>query len=148
MSQILLTKIFYFESAHVLYNHDSKCKNIHGHSYQLHVTISGKVKNEPGHPHDGMIIDFSILKKIIQKEVIDHIDHALLISEKHPLIIDKNELQKFHEHKILILPFQPTTENIIQYIANKIMNILPPHIKLHKLKLNETPTSYAEWIND
>lgn len=145
MPSIRLTRVFSFESAHILWNHDGKCKNIHGHSYHLHVTISGPIRNEPGHPHDGMIMDFSELKKLVQQSVIESLDHALLISIHHPLLQTIETLQS-HCEKIIVLPFQPTAENLVQYIAEQLQKALPSHIKLLKLKLSETTNSYVEWF--
>ena len=56
---IRITKIFTFETAHVLYNYDGKCKNMHGHSYKLFVTVKGIPINDLDHPKNGMVVDFT-----------------------------------------------------------------------------------------
>ena len=60
---IRVTKVFTFDMAHALYGYDGPCKNIHGHTYILSVTLKGKVINENNHPKNGMVIDFSDFKK-------------------------------------------------------------------------------------
>ena len=73
--KITLTKLFSFDAAHVLENYPGKCKYIHGHTYHLHVTISGEIINEVDHPYNGMIIDFSEMKLWVQESVLQFFDH-------------------------------------------------------------------------
>lgn len=77
---IRITKIFTFETAHVLYNYDGKCKNMHGHSYKLFVTVKGNPINDLENPKNGMVVDFGDIKKIVKEEIIDVWDHAVLIN--------------------------------------------------------------------
>ena len=79
---VTLTKIFSFDTAHVLENYPGKCKHIHGHTYHLQVTITGEIINESNHPYNGMIIDFTDLKSWIQNSVLNLFDHALVLHEK------------------------------------------------------------------
>jgi 6-pyruvoyl tetrahydropterin synthase/QueD family protein len=65
--------------AHTLYEYNGLCRNIHGHSYNLEVTISGEPRKEPGHPKDGMVLDFSELKDIVRTHVVHPFDHALAV---------------------------------------------------------------------
>lgn len=143
MSQIRITKIFQLEIAHALLNHDGPCKNIHGHSYRLHVTVTGRILNKANHPKDGMIIDFKDLKKIIKKAITDEFDHALVLNNK-VLQIDKHHIETL-SNNIIYVPYQPTCENIIIDFVKRIQKQLPINISLHSLKLFETSTSYAEW---
>lgn len=143
---IRITKEFHFEMAHALYNHDGKCANIHGHSYCLSVTIKGKVKVQNGHPKNGMVIDFSHFKKIINKEIIDSFDHALLFNGNSP---HKKSIPKNSGFtNIILTPYQPTCENLIIDFAQRIKKRLPKSAQLFSLKLRETPGSYAEWFCD
>ncbi len=147
MSHIRITKIFRFEMAHALWNYEGKCKNIHGHSYVLYVTLSGTPVNEKGHPEDGMLMDFGKLKKLIQKQVVDEFDHTFVINENSPQadnLINSN----LPFENIKKLPFQPTSENLIMHFAEKIKSTLPENLNLHSLKLSETDTSYVEWFGD
>ena len=143
MAKVRLTKAFNFEMAHALLNYDGKCKNIHGHSYRLEVTIIGEPINEKGHPEDGLVIDFGVLKNIVHTSVINEFDHALVVQASH-----NNELttvlSKNFERMIYSI-YQPTCENLILDFAERIKKMLPPQTTLHHLILHETATAYAEW---
>lgn len=67
-----LTGIFTFEASHQLEWHSGKCSRLHGHSYQLSVTVTGPVNG------DGIVIDFAVLKAAVQAHVLDDYDHAHL----------------------------------------------------------------------
>jgi 6-pyruvoyltetrahydropterin/6-carboxytetrahydropterin synthase len=143
MPVIRVTKQFSFEMAHALWNYDGACKNIHGHSYLLSVTVTGTPVPDPEDPKYGMVIDFSVLKKIVKENIIAELDHALLISS-HSKPDELNAgMQMFS--KLNLVPFQPTCENLLSYIAERLTLLLPETAKLHSLTLRETPTSYAEW---
>ncbi|TWP30896.1 6-carboxytetrahydropterin synthase [Apibacter muscae] len=142
---IRLTKIFTFETAHALWGYDGKCKNIHGHSYKLYVTIKGNPLEDLNHKKNGMVMDFGDLKSIIKKLIIDPLDHAILlnVNSKHK---DLGEKLLLEGHKVVFTPYQPTCENMLLDFASKISSQLPEPIVLTKLKLFETETSYGEWI--
>lgn len=130
--------------SHALLNYDGLCRNIHGHSYKLQITVADEPMQSAGSPKDGMVIDFSILKKIIQEQIISQLYHSLMINEKAP--IDKLSAlgQIYERHKVV--PFQPTSENLVVYIANKVKPLLPEHIELFSVRLYETSNSFAEWF--
>lgn len=143
MSKIRITKEFTFEMAHALWNYDGACKNIHGHSYKLFVTISGSPIKEKDNTKFGMVMDFKDLKSIVNKHVAKILDHSLVVykdAEGDAL----ESVKKMYE-KVFVFDFQPTCENLVIYIANKIIPELPRGLTLHSLKLYETATSYAEW---
>lgn len=146
MAKIRVTKQFGFEMSHALLNYDGLCRNIHGHSYKLQITVAGEPINQSGNPKDGMVIDFSTLKKIIQEQIVRHLDHSLMINENAP--IDKlNQLgQMYERHQVV--PFQPTSENLVVYIAENVKPLLPEHIELFSVRLYETANSFAEWYAD
>ena len=138
-----LTKIFHFEAAHALNGYDGKCRNIHGHSYELRVTVKGMPITEPGNPKNGMVIDFHDLKDIVNQEVMDKLDHSFIIGNNMPK--DFVEITKKHFDKVVELPYQPTTENMLADFAEKIKARLPQHVKLYSVTLQETRDSIAEW---
>lgn len=146
MAVIRITKEFKFEMAHALWGYDGPCKNIHGHSYYLHVTITGEPLNDPSSPKNGMVMDYSLLKKLIQKNITDPLDHALLLNANTP----HKELEKFNNmfDNITLVPFQPTCENLLTDFAERIQKLLPKGIKLYSLRLSETVTSFAEWYSE
>ena len=138
---IRITKEFKFEMAHALHGYDGLCKNIHGYSYRLWVQIKGQTRNISGDTKDGMVIDFSDLKKIVKENVVLKYDHSLVLNANSPH--SKIDLSAFE--KVYYLPFQPTSENLVAYFSEIIQEKLPKHIQLVKLILSETATSYAEW---
>lgn len=144
MSNIRITKQFSFETGHALYGYDGKCKNVHGHSYKLSVTVIGTPITDQNNVKFGMVIDFSDLKKIVKEEIVDIFDHATVFNKNTPHIELANEL-KNRGHHVILVDYQPTSENMVTHFAEKIKNRLPDSIKLHSLKLQETETSFAEW---
>lgn len=142
---IRITKIFTFETAHVLYNYDGKCKNMHGHSYKLFVTIKGKPIKDLDSPKNGMVVDFGDIKKIVKFEIIDMWDHAVLVNGASPHITLGQDLEQ-KGHKVIFCDYQPTCENMLYEIAEKIKSRLPEEVSLAYLKLHETENSYGEWF--
>lgn len=142
---IRITKIFTFETAHILYGYDGKCKNMHGHSYKLFVTVKGKVIDDLNSTKNGMVMDFGDLKKIVNSQIVDEWDHAVMLNADSPHKILGQNLEK-EGHKVIYCNYQPTCENMLHEIAEKIKNNLPKEIKLAYLKLHETENSYGEWF--
>lgn len=141
MSIIRITKEFRYEGAHALLGYDGKCRHIHGHSYILYVTVSGAPAQNCSCAKDGMLMDFTDLKAVVNKNIIECFDHALVIRRDAPLA---EELCREYRNVVMV-DFQPTCENLIGYFAEVIMKNLPSGVKLHHLKLYETATSYVEW---
>jgi 6-pyruvoyltetrahydropterin/6-carboxytetrahydropterin synthase len=141
---VRITKEFKFEMAHALKGYDGPCRNIHGHSYEMLVTLAGSPIMEENHPKLGMVMDFGDLKKIVKETVVDVFDHALVLSDQMPA--DLIEELKANFEKIILLPYQPTSELMIVDMAERIQNKLPEHVTLKYLLLRETVTSYAEWF--
>ena len=145
MSNIRITKQFSFETGHALYGYDGKCKNVHGHSYKLSVTVIGKPIVNRNDVKFGMVIDFSDLKKIVKEEIVDQFDHATVFNETTPHVELANEL-KSRGHHVILVDYQPTSENMVIDFAQRIKNRLPQGIALFSLKLQETDSSFAEWF--
>lgn len=144
MSKIRITKQFSFETGHALYGYDGKCKNVHGHSYKLSVTVIGTPITDTSNVKYGMVIDFGDLKKIIKEEIVDIFDHATVFNKNTPHIELANELMQ-RDHHVILVEYQPTSENMVIDFADKIKRRLPDNIQLFSLKLQETDTSFAEW---
>ena len=144
MSKIRVTKRFHFEMAHALFQYDGLCRNIHGHSYNLEVTLIGEPKIEPGHPKDGMVLDFGDLKKIVKTHIVDRFDHSLMVNS---LFSDSQiELLKKTTNRIIVVNYQPTSENIVADIAKILQQLMPTGVTLFSIRLFETVTSFAEWF--
>lgn len=142
MAKIRITKLFSFEMAHALSNYDGKCRNLHGHSYHLRVTVESAGQGSCG--TQGMIFDFSQLKEIVQRAIMDTYDHALVLHAG----VDRSLLQTLQAHydKVVLSSCQPTTENLLMEFAHRITQALPAEVRLYALRLAETDTSYAEWL--
>lgn len=131
--------------AHALPGHNGPCKHIHGHTYFLHVTIAGKPNREPGAPDNGMVLDFSHLKHLVREQIIDPFDHALVLPEESRRILEPLLLDPLFT-RVIWMPFQPTCELLLIHFMHLLREHLPTHVELIQLRLNETPTSYAEWF--
>ncbi|WP_319500003.1 6-carboxytetrahydropterin synthase [uncultured Draconibacterium sp.] len=144
MAKIRVTKKFHFEMGHVLHNYDGLCRNIHGHTYNMEVTLLGEIREEKGHPKDGMVVDFGKLKKLVKDKIVNVYDHSLVVSQ---IYADKNQehLLKATE-RLIVHDFQPTSENMCVYVAGVLQQELPEDVSLYSIRLYETATSYAEWF--
>ena len=114
--KMLVTKEFVFHAAHYLTG-DRLRENLHGHSYRVQVTVEGEVDE------DGVVMDFRDLKKVAKAEAIDKLDHRNL-----------NDLLE-----------QPTAENVVSWIWEKLEGTLPAGLNLREIKLWETATSFVTY---
>ena len=141
---IRVPKQFTFDMAHALYGYDGPCKNIHGHTYKLSITLKGKVIENPNDPKDGMVIDFTDFKRIVANNIISIFDHSLVLNSKAPY----GDLKILNENfeRINFVPYQPSCENLLVDFLNKMSDKLPEGVNVNSIKLEETPTSFAEWF--
>ena len=112
MSNIRITKQFDFETGHALYGYDGKCKNVHGHSYKLSVTVIGTPISDNNNVKFGMVIDFGDLKKIVNEEIVDKFDHATVFNKNTPHVELAHELAT-RGHNVILVDYQPTSEMMI-----------------------------------
>ncbi len=145
MAKIRITKQFSFETGHALYGYDGKCRNVHGHSYKLSVTVIGNPISDSSNVKYGMVIDFSDLKKIVKEEIVDVFDHATVFNKNTPHVELAKELSD-RGHSVILADYQPTSEMMVIDFSEKIKVRLPDTIALHSLRLQETATSFAEWF--
>ncbi len=125
--------------AHALKDHNGPCKNIHGHTYELFITITGEPLRQEGNPANGMVMDFKQFKDIVQQEIISKYDHAFVVGPNSPFA----NYSVFG--KTIVLHSEPTSENLVMEFVEILKNILPTHVTLRNVKLRETTTSFAEW---
>lgn len=121
--QVSVTKIFEFPAMHHLTNHDGKCARPHGHNYKLEVTVTGKVRQADGHPKEGMVIDFSDMKKLVKEHVLDHFDHQNL-----------NE----------VVDYPTSAENLARDIFERLSGV---ETRVSRIKLWENSTAFAEVVD-
>jgi 6-pyruvoyltetrahydropterin/6-carboxytetrahydropterin synthase len=145
MAKIRLTKEFSFEMSHALEGYDGPCRQVHGHSYRLFVTVIGDPVSDPLSPKYGMVMDFGDLKRTVQRAIVERYDHAFVIrrTADNAVLV---EAMRTHFGKIEAVDYQPTCENMIARFAEALRSELPEGIALHSLRLHETATSFAEWF--
>jgi 6-pyruvoyltetrahydropterin/6-carboxytetrahydropterin synthase len=141
MAKIRITKEFSFEMAHALRNYDGPCRNIHGHSYKLFVTIIGEPIHDDQNVKNGMLMDFGQLKRLVNSKIVDVYDHAVVVYENDERLAEMKDLFE----NIIATPYQPTCENMVGDFAAIINQELPNGLKVFSIRLYETATSYAEW---
>lgn len=139
-----ITKIFNFEMAHAIYGYPGACKNVHGHSYELHVTVAAEKYHDYFIPSPGFIVDFKELKQLVQSCIIQVLDHKLLLSGDY---VHNHNIAGAAEN-LVIWEAEPTAENLLIYMQRCISKKLDEGVKLVTLKLFETKDSYAEWNCD
>lgn len=133
---ISITKKIEFEAAHRLSNYDGPCREIHGHTYKLEVTVTGPIQDDAD-----MVLDFKILKKILSETVMKHFDHALILKNEP----GNRQIFGAYQGKITWMDHEPTVERMLVWIASVLSTLLPPPTSLGSLKLYETSGSYASW---
>jgi len=143
MKKIRVSKEFHFEMAHALWNYDGPCKNIHGHSYKLIITLMGKPIMDHNNPKNGMLIDFTDMKNTVNRLIINKLDHSFVVN-KYADIARFSEAKQMFD-KIIVTDYQPTCENILLDIVEQLKTAFAQHIQLFSIRLYETATSYAEW---
>jgi 6-pyruvoyltetrahydropterin/6-carboxytetrahydropterin synthase len=141
--RVRVTKRFTIDMAHALYGYDGPCKNIHGHTYHLSVTLIGTPIQATSDVKLGMVIDFGDLKKIVKEMILDQFDHALVLNEEAPY--SKSEIISNEFEKVMLVPYQPTCENLLLHFVELMKGHFADGPSLVSIRLEETPTSYAEW---
>jgi len=144
MKTVRVTKQFTFEMASALPNYDGDCANIHGHSYTMDITVKGKPINDQSNPKYGMVIDFGDIKKIVNTQIVNQLDHALVVN-KNSAHGNFDPTKYGFGNKIVFLPYQPTVENMLSDFAERLMNNLPSGVSLYSIKIRETGTAFGEW---
>lgn len=143
MNTIRISRVFRFDASHALQTSNGSCKPIHGHSYTLTVTLLGEPHQLADDHTKGMVINFSDLSSLVEAFVIKPWQHALLLHQHAPagLIESWKKIDK----KLVLLPYQPTCENLLLDIRDTLQEHLPQETILHSLKLAESENAFVEW---
>ncbi len=133
-----ITRRFEFDYGHRVLGHGGRCQYLHGHRGVAEVTVKA-----PGLDKLGMVIDFAEVKRLIGTWIDDNWDHNLLLNSGDPQISHLEETEDripfcFHEAN-------PTAENMAKYLYQVAVQLLPPTMTVVKVRLYETPNSYADY---
>lgn len=109
---LTITRKLEFDAGHRIPDHHSQCRNLHGHRYVLHITLEGDARKKDGDSSNGMILDFSEVKKLAETHLVSHWDHAFLVYENDMPV--RQFLDSLPNHKTVVLDRVPTAENLAQ----------------------------------
>ncbi len=142
---MLITRRLEFDSGHRIPNHKSQCRHLHGHRYAIEVTLCGRIVETEGASDQGMVMDYSEVKLIAQREVVEPWDHAFLVYRHDTEVL--NFLQSIPGHKTVVLDVPPTAENLAA-IAFEILDAAyaKSGIRLDRVRLFETPNNWADAV--
>jgi 6-pyruvoyltetrahydropterin/6-carboxytetrahydropterin synthase len=143
---LTITRKLEFDAGHRIPDHKSQCRNLHGHRYALHITLTGEVVEQDGQSDNGMIMDFSDVKALAEEHLVGVWDHAFLVYEKDAAV--KQFLDSLPNHKTVVLNRVPTVENLARIAFDILKNVYQGrygrNLRLSKVVLYETPNCWAE----
>ncbi len=143
---LTITRKLEFDAGHRIPDHNSQCRNLHGHRYTVLITLTGEVAQADGQSDSGMIMDFSDVKALANSQLVNVWDHAFLVYRNDTVV--RAFLETLPDHKTVVLDRVPTVENLAQ-IAFDILqpafqNRYGRSLALTRLTLYETPNCWAE----
>ncbi len=142
-----ITKTIEIDMGHRVPNHESKCRNSHGHRYKIEVGVDGKVIDTSGDTSEGMVIDFGKLKDIMMRVIDANFDHSFAYY-KDDVYRNFYEQQEKDGLKLVRLDFIPTAENLASLWFKMLENELRTEsIRLTYITVWETPTSTATYAH-
>ncbi len=145
---MLITRRLEFDAGHRIPNHNSQCRHLHGHRYAIEITLSGDIINTEGRSEQGMVMDFSDVKRIAQQQLVDLWDHAFLVYRGDEKVCEF--LAGMPDHKTVVMDVVPTAENLAE-LAFSILNpayqdTYGNHLRLERIRIFETPNNWADCI--
>lgn len=145
---MLITRKLEFDAGHRISTHNSQCRHLHGHRYVIEITLSGNIISEKGVAQQGMVMDFSEVKRIAKSALVDKWDHAFLVYSGDAPVMEF--LQSLKDHKTVVLDVQPTAENLAMIafgiLDEAYQDIYGNHLQLEQVRLFETPNCWADAI--
>ncbi len=143
-----ITRRLEFDAGHRIPNHASQCKHLHGHRYAIEITLSGDVITADGVSEQGMVMDFSDVKRIAKEQLVDAWDHAFLVYRGDRAVLDF--LNTLPGHKTVVMDTIPTAENLA-LTAFDILNVAyrdtyGNHLRLERVRIFETPNNWADHV--
>lgn len=147
---MLITRRLEFDAGHRISTHNSQCRHLHGHRYAIEVTLSGNIITDEGVAEQGMVMDFSEVKRIAKKVLVDKWDHAFLVYSGDTLIM--NFLQSLKDHKTVVFDSQPTAENLalaaFRILDKAYSDNYGNQLRLARVRIYETPNCWADAARD
>jgi|TARA_B110000908_G_scaffold29399_1_gene34718 6-pyruvoyltetrahydropterin/6-carboxytetrahydropterin synthase len=135
-----------FDSGHRIPNHKSQCRNLHGHRYVIEITLGGDIIQNEQASEDGMVMDFSDVKRIARESVVDVWDHAFIVYKNDQVVLDF--LNTLPDHKTVVFETVPTAENMaaeaFRILKNRYQDTYGNQLTLSRVRLYETPNSWAD----
>lgn len=143
---MLITRRLEFDAGHRIPNHASQCRHLHGHRYAIEITLSGNIIDTEGAAEQGMVMDFSEVKAIAKRVLVDQWDHAFLVYRGDRAVVDF--LATLPEHKTVALPVVPTAENLaaeaFRILDAAYLDTYGNQLRLERVRLYETPNNWAD----
>lgn len=135
-----------FDAGHRIPDHKSQCRNLHGHRYAMEITLSGDIILEGNTSENGMVMDFSDVKRIAKASIVDTWDHAFLVFKNDSAVVDF--LNTLPNHKTVLFPTVPTAENMaaeaFKILNRQYLDTYGNQLKLRRVRLYETPNNWAD----
>ena len=143
---LTITRKLEFDAGHRIPDHNSQCRNLHGHRYTLLITLTGDVVQKDGESDNGMIMDFGDIKALAKQHLVDLWDYAFLVYEHDSAV--RAFLDSMPGHKTVVIDRVPTVENLAQAAFDILKDVYHDrfgrHLSLTKVTLYETPNCWAE----
>ncbi|BDW11119.1 6-carboxytetrahydropterin synthase QueD [Polynucleobacter sp. SHI8] len=150
MSLFQITRRLEFDAGHRIPNHQGQCRHLHGHRYQIEVTLRGELNQSQGSSEEGMMMDFGHIKSIMQELIIDPWDHSFFVAKIDTQLIEF--LKTIPDHKTTIIDGVPTAENLAKIAFDLVAPVLLEkylgRIRLYQLRLYETPNCWADIFDE
>ena len=137
---LTIIKSVRFDAAHVLTNHKGLCRNLHGHTYRVDVSV----RQADGDSAD-MVMDFKDVKRICEETVLSKFDHAFIYNDTSPAESDIAAVVAKHGMRTVALPWRSTAENLARHFFTELSARIPG---VSSVKVWETPDSCAEYNAD
>lgn len=132
-----VTKTVKFDAAHVLTNHAGLCKNLHGHTYRVDISVAQTDASRD------MVIDFKDLKTIATEVICDRFDHAFVYNTTSEGEREIAAVVEKHGMRVVALPFRSTAENLAKYFYEELESRI---VGLAAVRVWETADSSAEYV--
>jgi 6-pyruvoyltetrahydropterin/6-carboxytetrahydropterin synthase len=140
LNPVSITREFTIDAGHRVFNHEGKCRSLHGHRYVFEVTCTA-----PALDTLGRVIDFSVIKELVGEWLEIHWDHATILWDLDPINSAWGPNGALHGHKVYSISANPTIENLCRYLVDVVQHLLKDtEISVVSIKGHETAKCSAE----